>query len=206
MYIALPQIAKQVKWLSSRQLRCNWATKGATFGEDKHSSDGKSVVELTKGAADGNLASEVTQLDLHRMFHTLSAGVIEEVGVQLDKGFGFTGTASNPLPPPVPVSAVPVPGLSPVDLLAYERQLGLAKMHPQAQHSLRHVNVAGASAAMSEGGYQNVAAAHQQLIYYSVINSLWSLHSVMPYFLFYLIIFFYHFRHLVQSLMYVSLI
>ena len=116
------------------------------------------------------------------------------------------GTASNPLPPPVPVSAVPVPGLSPVDLLAYERQLGLAKMHPQAQHSLRHVNVAGASAAMSEGGYQNVAAAHQQLIYYSVINSLWSLHSVMPYFLFYLIIFFYHFRHLVQSLMYVSLI
>ncbi|CAN6929075.1 unnamed protein product [Brassica oleracea var. botrytis] len=73
------------------------------------------------------------------------------------------GTASNPLPPPVPVSAVPVPGLSPVDLLAYERQLGLAKMHPQAQHSLRHVNVAGASAA-------NVAAAHQQLIYYSVVS------------------------------------
>lgn len=41
------------KWLSSRQIRCNWATKGATFGEDKHSSDGKSVAELTNGSEDG---------------------------------------------------------------------------------------------------------------------------------------------------------
>ncbi|ESQ30008.1 hypothetical protein EUTSA_v10011526mg [Eutrema salsugineum] len=210
------------KWLSSRQIRCNWATKGATFGEDKHSSDGKSVVELTNGSSEdgreianeeapennpqyttvyvGNLAPEVTQLDLHRLFHTLGAGVIEEVRVQRDKGFGFvrynthdeaalaiqmgnsqpflysrqikcswgnkptpSGTASNPLPPPV---SVPVPGLSPMDLLAYERQLALAKMHPQAQHSLRHVNAAGASAAMYDGGFQNVAAAHQQLMYY----------------------------------------
>ncbi|KAL0696488.1 hypothetical protein Bca4012_063668 [Brassica carinata] len=213
------------KWLSSRQIRCNWATKGATFGEDKHSSDGKSVVELTNGSSEdgreisisneeapennpqyttvyvGNLAPEVTQPDLHRLFHTLGAGVIEEVRVQRDKGFGFVrynthdeaalaiqmgnsqpflfnrqikcswgnkptpvGTASNPLPPPVPVA---VPGLSPMDLLAYERQLALAKMHPQAQHSLRHVNAAGASAAaMYDGGFQNVAAAHQQLMYY----------------------------------------
>ncbi|CAA7042195.1 unnamed protein product [Microthlaspi erraticum] len=74
-----------------------------------------------------------------------------------------TGTASNPLPPPAPVA---VPGLSPLDLLAYERQLAIAKMHPQAQHSLRHVNAAGASAAMYDGGFQNVAAAHQQLMYY----------------------------------------
>ncbi|KAF8089059.1 hypothetical protein N665_0519s0016 [Sinapis alba] len=212
------------KWISSRQIRCNWATKGATFGEDKHSSDGKSVVELTNGSSEdgreisisneeapennpqyttvyvGNLAPEVTQLDLHRLFHTLGAGVIEEVRVQRDKGFGFvrynthdeaalaiqmgnsqpflfsrpikcswgskptpTGTVSNPLPPPVPVT---VPSLSPMDLLAYERQLALAKMHPQAQHSLRHVNAAGASAAMYDGGFQNVAAAHQQLMYY----------------------------------------
>ncbi|CAH2036635.1 unnamed protein product [Thlaspi arvense] len=210
------------KWLSSRQIRCNWATKGATFGEDKQSCDGKSVVELTNGSSEdgreisneeapennpqfttvyvGNLAPEVTQLDLHRLFHTLGAGVIEEVRVQRDKGFGFviyntheeaalaiqmgnsqpflfsrqikcswgnkptpSGTASNPLPPPAPVS---VPGLSPMDLLTYERQLALAKMHPQAQHSLRHVNAAGASAAMYDGGFQNVAAAHQQLMYY----------------------------------------
>jgi nucleolysin TIA-1/TIAR len=210
------------KWLSSRQIRCNWATKGAAFGEDKISSDGKSVVELTNGSSEdgreisnedapennpqfttvyvGNLAPEVTQLDLHRLFHSLGAGVIEEVRVQRDKGFGFvrynthdeaalaiqmgnsqpflfsrqikcswgnkptpTGTASNPLPPPAPVA---VPGLSPMDLLAYERQLAIAKMHPQAQHSLRHVNAAGASAAMYDGGFQNVAAAHQQLMYY----------------------------------------
>ncbi|XP_030526335.2 oligouridylate-binding protein 1C-like [Rhodamnia argentea] len=37
----------------------------------------------------GNLASEVTQLELHRHFHALGAGVIEEVQVQRDKGFGF---------------------------------------------------------------------------------------------------------------------
>lgn len=32
---------------------------------------------------------QVTQLDLHRHFHSLGAGVIEEVRVQRDKGFGF---------------------------------------------------------------------------------------------------------------------
>ncbi|KAG2328133.1 hypothetical protein Bca52824_010861 [Brassica carinata] len=47
-----------------------------------------------------------------------------------------------------------------------ERQLALAKMDPQAQHTLRHVNAAGATTAMYDGGFQNVAAAHQQLIYY----------------------------------------
>ena len=32
---------------------------------------------------------QVTQLDLHRHFHSFGAGVIEEVRVQRDKGFGF---------------------------------------------------------------------------------------------------------------------
>lgn len=32
---------------------------------------------------------QATQLDLHRQFHALGAGVIEEVRVQRDKGFGF---------------------------------------------------------------------------------------------------------------------
>ncbi|KAL3720784.1 hypothetical protein ACJRO7_005573 [Eucalyptus globulus] len=98
------------KWLGSRQIRCNWATKGAGGIEDKQS-DAKSVVELTNGSSEdgkeatnsdapennpqyttvyvGNLASEVTQLELHRHFHALGAGVIEEVRVQRDKGFGF---------------------------------------------------------------------------------------------------------------------
>ncbi|KAG2243515.1 hypothetical protein Bca52824_094635 [Brassica carinata] len=154
----------------------------------------------------GNLAPEVTQLDLHRYFHALGAGVIEEVRVQRDKGFGFVrynthpeaalaiqmgnsqpylfnrqikcswgskptppGTASNPLPPPAPA---PVPGLSAADLLAYERQLALSKMalmHPQGQHHLRQaahgINGAGATEAMYDGGFQNLAAA-QQLMYY----------------------------------------
>ncbi|CAL9110616.1 unnamed protein product [Musa textilis] len=99
------------KWLGSRQIRCNWATKGANANEDKQISDSKSVVDPTNRSAEdgqdnanddgpennpqyttvyvGNLAHEVTQLELHRHFHTLGAGVIEEVRVQRDKGFGF---------------------------------------------------------------------------------------------------------------------
>ncbi|KAJ4839590.1 Oligouridylate-binding protein 1B [Turnera subulata] len=241
------------KWLGSRQIRCNWATKGAGNNEDKQSSDAKSVVELTNGTSEdgkettnseapennpqyttvyvGNLAPEarnlfalykfaiymcisshacVTQLDLHRHFHSLGAGVIEEVRVQRDKGFGFVrysthaeaalaiqmgntqsvlcgkqikcswgskptppGTSSNPLPPP---AAAPLPGLTANDLLAYERQLAMSKMggvhalmHPQGQHPLKQaamgMGAAGASQAIYDGGFQNVAAA-QQLMYY----------------------------------------
>ncbi|KAB1211916.1 Oligouridylate-binding protein 1B [Morella rubra] len=213
------------KWLGSRQIRCNWATKGAGANEDKQSSDAKSVVELTNGSSEdgkettNNDAPEnnpqyttvyVTQLDLHRHFHALGAGVIEEVRVQRDKGFGFVrysthaeaalaiqmgnaqsylcgkqikcswgskptppGTTSNPLPPP---AAAPLPGLSTTDLLAYERQLAMSKMggvhalmHPQGQHPLKQaamgMGAAGASQAIYDGGFQNVAAA-QQLMYY----------------------------------------
>lgn len=39
------------KWLGSRQIRCNWAAKGAISGYDKQSSDAKSVVELTSGTS-----------------------------------------------------------------------------------------------------------------------------------------------------------
>lgn len=216
------------KWLGSRQIRCNWATKGAGGIEEKQNSDSKSVVELTNGSSEdgkeissndvpennpqyttvyvGNLGSEATQLDLHRHFHVLGAGVIEEVRVQRDKGFGFVrysthaeaalaiqmgnaqsylcgkiikcswgskptppGTASNPLPPP---AAAPLPGLSATDILAYERQLAMSKMggvhaalmHPQAQHPLKQAAI-GASQAIYDGGFQNVAAA-QQMMYY----------------------------------------
>ncbi|XP_031374457.1 oligouridylate-binding protein 1-like [Punica granatum] len=99
------------KWLGSRQIRCNWATKGANNNDDKQSSDSKSVVELTAGTSDdgqeksnedapennplyrtvyvGNLAPEVTNAELHRHFHALGTGAIEDVRVQRDKGFGF---------------------------------------------------------------------------------------------------------------------
>ncbi|XP_057474832.1 oligouridylate-binding protein 1B-like [Actinidia eriantha] len=220
------------KWLGSRQIRCNWATKGAGANDDKQSSDAKSVVELTNGSSEdgketanneapennpqyttvyvGNLAPEVTQLDLHRHFHSLGAGVIEDVRIQRDKGFGFVrysthteaalaiqmgntqsylygkqikcswgnkptppGTNSNPLPPP---TAAPLPGLSAVDVFAYERQLAMSKMgggqtlmHPQGQHPLKQapmgMGAAGASQAIYDGGFQNIAAA-QQLMYY----------------------------------------
>ncbi|EEF46244.1 nucleolysin tia-1, putative [Ricinus communis] len=98
------------KWIGSRQIRCNWAAKGTTSNDDKQSSDAKSVVELTNGTSEdsqeknddapennpqyttvyvGNLAPEVTSVDLHRHFYGLGAGTIEDVRVQRDKGFGF---------------------------------------------------------------------------------------------------------------------
>ncbi|RVX05368.1 Oligouridylate-binding protein 1 [Vitis vinifera] len=40
------------RWLGSRQIRCNWATKGAGGNEDKPNSDAKSVVELTNGTSE----------------------------------------------------------------------------------------------------------------------------------------------------------
>uniref|UniRef100_A0A2P2M1J5 Uncharacterized protein MANES_16G093200 n=1 Tax=Rhizophora mucronata TaxID=61149 RepID=A0A2P2M1J5_RHIMU len=99
------------KWLGSRQIRCNWATKGGSTNDEKQSSDAKSVVELTNGTSDdgqertsddapennpqyttvyvGNLAPEVSSVDLHCYFHAFGAGTIEDVRVQRDKGFGF---------------------------------------------------------------------------------------------------------------------
>ncbi|CAL9027513.1 unnamed protein product [Prunus brigantina] len=235
------------KWLGSRQIRCNWATKGATSNDDKQSSDSKSVVELTNGTSEdgqekpnedapennpqyttvyvGNLAPEarifyfififkthtliclVTSVDLHRHFHSLGAGTIEDVRVQRDKGFGFVrysthseaavaiqlgnarflcgkpikcswgskptppGTSSTPLPPP---AAAHMPGFSAADLAAYERQMALSKMGgaqalmlPQGQHALKAAMGmgAGASQAIYDGGFQNVATT-QQLMYY----------------------------------------
>ncbi|KAL8516055.1 hypothetical protein ACS0TY_014652 [Phlomoides rotata] len=39
------------KWLGSRQIRCNWAPKGAGTSDDKQGSDSKSVVELIDGSS-----------------------------------------------------------------------------------------------------------------------------------------------------------
>lgn len=39
------------KWLGSRQIRCNWAAKGASSNDDKQNLDSKSVVELTNGTS-----------------------------------------------------------------------------------------------------------------------------------------------------------
>ncbi|XP_065849845.1 RNA-binding protein 208-like isoform X1 [Euphorbia lathyris] len=99
------------KWLGNRQIRCNWATKGSGSTEDKQMGDNQNAVVLTSGSSEGgqenasddapennpsyttvyvgNLSHEVTQAELHCQFHALGAGVIEEVRVQRDKGFGF---------------------------------------------------------------------------------------------------------------------
>ncbi|CAI0438838.1 unnamed protein product [Linum tenue] len=103
------------KWLGNRQIRCNWATKGTASNDDKQSSDNQNAVVLTSGSSGnyskggqetsneeapennpayttvyvGNLSHEVTQAELHCHFHALGVGVIEEVRVQRDKGFGF---------------------------------------------------------------------------------------------------------------------
>ncbi|KAL0315918.1 UNVERIFIED_CONTAM: Oligouridylate-binding protein 1 [Sesamum radiatum] len=105
------------KWLGTRQIRCNWATKSAGLGDDQQSSDSKNIVELTNGSSEdgqekrkedgpennpqyttvyvGNLAPEVTLVDLHRHFHALGAGTIEDVRIQRDKGFGFIRYSSH---------------------------------------------------------------------------------------------------------------
>nr|GEX99011.1 nucleotide-binding, alpha-beta plait [Tanacetum cinerariifolium] len=99
------------KWLGSRQIRCNWATKGAGTSDEKQGSYSKTVVELTSGSSEDakelansdapennpqyttdfvdNLSPDVAQLELHHHFYSLNAGVIEEVLLQRDKGFGF---------------------------------------------------------------------------------------------------------------------
>nr|GEZ11743.1 nucleotide-binding, alpha-beta plait [Tanacetum cinerariifolium] len=79
----------------------NKMLKGVGTSDKKQGSDSKTVVELTNGSSEdvkelvnsdapennpqyttvfvGNLAPEVTQLELHRHFYSLGAGVIEEV-------------------------------------------------------------------------------------------------------------------------------
>ncbi|KAG8090525.1 hypothetical protein GUJ93_ZPchr0011g27781 [Zizania palustris] len=98
------------KWLGNRQIRCNWATKGANAGEEKQNIDSKGMVELINGPSGGkdntnedgpecnpqyttvyvgNLPHDVNSNDVHRFFHSLGVGSIEEVRVTRDKGFGF---------------------------------------------------------------------------------------------------------------------
>ncbi|KAI5063219.1 hypothetical protein GOP47_0022243 [Adiantum capillus-veneris] len=111
------------KWLGSRAIRCNWATKtGTAPGQGEETSTIASSANLNPtidGSANtaslaneapeaetapketpdnnaqyttvyvGNLAHEVTQTELHRQFLMLGAGVIEDVRVQREKGFGF---------------------------------------------------------------------------------------------------------------------
>ncbi|KAI7739672.1 hypothetical protein M8C21_020539, partial [Ambrosia artemisiifolia] len=94
------------KWHGSRQIRCNWAAKGAG-SDDKQRSDTKNYGQekSNENALEnnpqytivyvGNLTPEVTSTDLHCHFHALGAGVIEDVRIQQDKGFGFIRYSSH---------------------------------------------------------------------------------------------------------------
>lgn len=52
------------KWLGSRQIRCNWAAKGASANDDKQSLDSKSVVELTNGTS----GALILKMELYKFF------------------------------------------------------------------------------------------------------------------------------------------
>ncbi|KAG8099377.1 hypothetical protein GUJ93_ZPchr0013g37087 [Zizania palustris] len=168
------------QWLGNRQIRCNWATKGASSGEDRQASDSKGVADLTNNLTEdgkektnedapennpqyrtvyvGNLAHEVTQDVLYRLFHALGAGVIEEVRIQLGKGFGFVRYSNHaeaalaiqmgngrilggkpikcswgnkPTPPGAASAPLPppaAPSVTAADLLEYQRTIALSKM------------------------------------------------------------------------------
>ncbi|RRT76742.1 hypothetical protein B296_00029736 [Ensete ventricosum] len=125
---------------------------------------------------------QVTQLDLHRHFHTLGAGVIEEVRVQRDKGFGFV-RYSNHSEAALAIQVgngrmlcgKPIKVWLDSDFFGYDRSLALAGaganqalIHVQGQHALKQAAMgmgAGASQVIYDGGFQNVSAA-QQLMYY----------------------------------------
>ncbi|CAM6037569.1 unnamed protein product [Sphagnum compactum] len=102
------------KWLGSRPIRCNWATKSSMDpqGDEVHNAGNVMSTavdqmhqEVTGDGPEnnpqyttvyvGNLAHEVTQAELHRQFHLLGAGIIEDVRVQRDKGFGFVRYRSH---------------------------------------------------------------------------------------------------------------
>lgn len=85
------------------------------------------------------------------------------------------GTSSTPLPPP----AVPFPGFSPTDIMAYERQLALSKighdqalMHAQGQLALKQAMEMGMGIGMGGDANQTYydGSAYQNLgpsqIYY----------------------------------------
>uniref|UniRef100_A0A0D6R7Y3 RRM domain-containing protein n=1 Tax=Araucaria cunninghamii TaxID=56994 RepID=A0A0D6R7Y3_ARACU len=105
------------KTLGSRQIRCNWATKTSTGNQNDDKQNGETANGAASNSGDatavsgqtksggpssgpennpqyttvyiGNLSSEVTQSELHRQFLQLGVGIIEDVRVQRDKGFGF---------------------------------------------------------------------------------------------------------------------
>ncbi|KAI3912365.1 hypothetical protein MKX01_038427 [Papaver californicum] len=185
------------KWLGRRQIRCRWAVKGATSNDEKQLSDVKSVVELTNGGTSEDdqetVNEDISQLDLHRHFHSLGVGAIEEVrssnhsesalAIQManarmpPRQTNPPWTSSTPLPPPAAAPAGPFPGITGTDLLAYERQMQISKMgraqaaaimhhHPHAQLALKQAMGMGAAGAASRAIYDDGYQNPRQVMYY----------------------------------------
>ncbi|XP_073388411.1 oligouridylate-binding protein 1 isoform X4 [Physcomitrium patens] len=57
--------------------------------QDSSAGDGPEINSQYTTVYVGNLSQQITQAELHRQFHSLGAGVIEDVRVQKEKGFGF---------------------------------------------------------------------------------------------------------------------
>lgn len=59
-FIVLLDFHNKGKWLGSRQIRCNWATKGAGVNDDKQSLDDKNEGEVNNNSS-GNLLNCLAQ-------------------------------------------------------------------------------------------------------------------------------------------------
>ncbi|PIN21266.1 hypothetical protein CDL12_06056 [Handroanthus impetiginosus] len=174
------------KWLGSRQIRCNWATKDVGTSDDKQNSDAKKDVKeaVSSDAPEnnpqytivyvGNLAPEefrmewkskplvieklparqqeelIKMFSFSNKFDYNSFLTLKYYESQRDKGFGFVrynthteaamaislgntqsflrGKQIKGNKPTPPTRSAPLPGLSTVEILAYERQLAISKM------------------------------------------------------------------------------
>ncbi|KAG2563471.1 hypothetical protein PVAP13_8KG354100 [Panicum virgatum] len=77
------------KWLGNRQIRCNWATKGANAGDEKQSVDTK-VDQINGSSEAGKENSNEDGPENNPLFTTVYVGGLpHEVRVTRDKGFGF---------------------------------------------------------------------------------------------------------------------
>ncbi|KAI4967897.1 hypothetical protein ZWY2020_011203 [Hordeum vulgare] len=152
------------KWLGSRQIRCNWATKTSMKRNKIKCSTGKGF-GFIRYSTHGEAALAI------QMANGL---VVRGKPIKCSWGNKPTppGTSSKPLPPPIasyqPVAMAGVPqGFTAAELLAYQRQLALSQAAAgqiAGQHGLAGQVSAGLLAAGSQAlydGYPNQTSAQQ---------------------------------------------
>ncbi|KAL2229169.1 UNVERIFIED_CONTAM: Oligouridylate-binding protein 1 [Sesamum indicum] len=150
------------KWLGTRQIRCNWATKGAGLGDDQQSSDSKNIVELTNGSSeDGQEKRKEDGPENNPQYTTVYVG---NLAPECSWGSKPTppGTSSAPLPPP---AAAHMPGLSAADLAAYGRQLALSKLGAQPLIYPQGQRLGTATQAIYDGGFSSITTSQPPMYY-----------------------------------------